>query len=117
MVSSERNVVGVVTYVVEELMADRKVEVEIWQCFECDQDIEVRILAHDNEEAPNVYNVPTGCFLTCMAMPDEDDDPDDEPEEEYIVFCNAKCASACLAEYDEAVAPPDRETDPEGLPQ
>lgn len=77
-------------------MADRKVEVEHWDCFECAQPIEVRILTHDHEEAPNVYNVPAGCYLTCLVVEDEDG----EEEEEYVVFCNAKCVNKMLAEYD-----------------
>lgn len=83
-------------------MADRKVEVEHWDCFECGQAIEVRILTHDHEEAPNCFNVPAGCFLTCIDVSDEDDedDGDEEGTEEFVVFCNAKCAGKMLDEYD-----------------
>ena len=99
-------------------MADRKVEVEHWNCFQCGQPIEVRILTHPDEEAPNCYCVPAGCFITCMVtseIPPDDDDDDEEEEEEYVVMCNDKCARKVLADYD--AIPSDRETDPEGLPQ
>jgi len=90
-------------------MTDRKIEVEHWECFECEQPIEVQILTHPDDEAPNLYCVPAGCFITTII----DDDEDGEDEEEFIVMCNAKCARKMLADYD---TPPDRETDPEGLP-
>ena len=94
-------------------MADRKVQVEIWQCFECDQDIEVRILTSEHPEAPNCFNAPTGCFITCMTMEDDEYIDPEDAEEEFVVFCNAKCASKCLDEYE--TLPSDRET--ETLPQ
>jgi hypothetical protein len=93
-------------------MPDRKIVVDHWECLQCGQPIEVQILTHEDEEAPNLYCVPAGCFLTCMVVDDDEDMESDE--EEYVVFCNAKCARKMLEDYD---APPDRETDPESLPQ
>jgi hypothetical protein len=84
-------------------MADRKVQVEMWECFECDQEIEVRRMSHPDPEAPDFFTVPAGVFITCMVVDDDDDDVDpslQEGEEQYVVCCSTKCASMMLDGYD-----------------
>jgi len=83
-------------------MAERKVNVETWACFECRQEIEVKILSSMHPEAPDLFTVPLGCLITCMTVVDEDDEDEDEDEgdERFIVLCNAKCGNKMLDDYD-----------------